>query len=671
MPSWREQILTELAPQVARLVVAADPDQLLLDEIILQHIREMGFEIITYDDPIAFRYVFESRFRTVWDRGEKADTGVVVRIDGSDLSSVPYDLLSAGLKLSFSLADIFDGLSYPVVSELDKADLDTLYRAREIQGADRLGDRATKDFIVRHVFEIAPELIAAPSDLLRVLLRLHYKRVRLPEVVGAWLAGVLAQRPALQDWPIVELISDRDEFMAFLQERWRVFLDRLAEQKSGGSGIADTEVTLEIPGPADIPFDHDDVKVYVDNLFVEGLLRPVSHPKRDVLENEWVTVGLEAASPQLQHVARLERLIDTVQTAVPTRDARHRDWLTYAYTLAELTVAACAVASNTTADVVEQITTTMSSADDAFEAWVERRYAALYNQPPTRPVMVHHIPIAIAHAMREDDRQRMALIVVDGLALDQWLVLRSVLEKQEPALRFSEDATFTWIPTTTSVCRQAIFAGKVPLYFPETITSTRKETSLWKQFWEDRGFGANRVEYAKGIDDSTISTAEELITNPKVRVLGLVVNTVDNIMHGMELGIAGMHNQVRQWAEAGFMAHLLDLLLSHDFDVFVTSDHGNIEAEGCGRPAEGVLCDSPGQRVRIYNDQVLREKTKDAFPEAIEWPPTGLPDDFLPLLAPRRKAFAVQGKAVVTHGGLSIQEVIVPFVHIERGNKRE
>jgi hypothetical protein len=55
-----------------------------------------------------------------------------------------------------------------------------------------------------------------------------------------------------------------------------------------------------------------------------------------------------------------------------------------------------------------------------------------------------------------------------------------------------------------------------------------------------------------------------------MRVVGLVVDKVDRIMHGMELGAAGMHNQVRQWTTQGYMAQLLDLLLDHGFQVTIT-----------------------------------------------------------------------------------------------------
>jgi hypothetical protein len=52
------------------------------------------------------------------------------------------------------------------------------------------------------------------------------------------------------------------------------------------------------------------------------------------------------------------------------------------------------------------------------------------------------------------------------------------------------------------------------------------------------------------------------------------------------------------------------------------------------------------------------------FPEAVEWPRIGLPDDYFPLLAPPRSAFIPVGEYSVSHGGMSLEEVVVPFVEI-------
>jgi hypothetical protein len=265
------------------------------------------------------------------------------------------------------------------------------------------------------------------------------------------------------------------------------------------------------------------------------------------------------------------------------------------------------------------------------------------------------------------DIRKVALVVLDGLALDQWIVLREVLISQRPQWQCHESAVFAWIPTLTSVSRQAVFAGKPPIYYPESIHRTDKEASLWSQFWSDQGLTPMEVAYARSLrTHADLATVEALVTHPKVRVVGLVVDAVDAIMHGMTLGTAGMHNQVRQWAGEGCLASLLDLLFHHEYTVFLTSDHGNIEAVGCGRPAEGVVADVRGERARVYPDQALRDQVAARFPNATEWPSHGLPEDYLPLLAPGRFAFVREGDRIVGHGGIALEELIVPFIHIER-----
>ena len=62
MSSWRSRILGEFTPGVAPVTLVADPDGLLLEEGVLTDIHEQGFEIVPFEDPIAFRYAYESGF---------------------------------------------------------------------------------------------------------------------------------------------------------------------------------------------------------------------------------------------------------------------------------------------------------------------------------------------------------------------------------------------------------------------------------------------------------------------------------------------------------------------------------------------------------------------------------------------------------------------------------
>jgi len=665
MSSWRDQILKEFTPKVARLTLVADPDGLLIEEGILQGISERGFDLIPFEDRVAFRYAYESKFRSRWDRGEHTDLVVVLRSHASNLSGLPYDLLQTGRKLSFNLGAVFPSFSYPVVADLDRGDLDSLYEAQKQHAPAQLGDNATKEFVLRHVFEITPELIKQPSDLLRVLLRRHYRSQRIPTILDERFIHLLRQHPVFDNWPLEALVSDREAFFAFLQERWPIFLDR--EATRSGFGVCEDKKPygLAIDGPIDLPFDHQDVRIYINNLFVEGLLQPVAHEHADMLSKNWVGIGVRTA-PIEDRSRRLGKLIDSLEVSLPAQDAKYTEWFHFARGWAELVQLMNEQPETVPMETSENVKRLQELVDTGFSAWLSSRYAGLVNLPPVPPVMLHHIPRYLARQIGENHSAKIALVVLDGLAMDQWLVVRGELASAQQDFRFREQGVFAWIPSLTSVSRQALFAGKAPIFFPNSLQTTDKESSLWTQFWADQGFAPNEVIYIKGLGDGSLEKVSEAISQPKVRIAGLVVDKVDKIMHGMEMGTAGMHNQVRLWAKQPYLRTLLNSLLDRGFRLYLTSDHGNVEAVGCGRPAEGAVADLRGERVRIYPDEALRGKVRDQFLTALEWGPVGLPENYLALLAPARLAFVQEKHRTVSHGSISIEEIVVPLVEIER-----
>ncbi len=665
MVSWRDTILREFTPQVARLTLVADPDGLLLEEGILKGIDERGFELIPFEDHVAFRYAYESRYRSRWDWGEMTDLVVVLRAAASDLQSLPYDLLQAGRKLSFSLADLFPNLSLRVVEALERSDLDTLYEAQARERLDRpLGENQTCSFILRHVFKVAPETIRDDAGLLKFLLERHYKGLKIPRILDDYLVATLKENGTFKDWPLDIVVPDREAFFAFLQERWPIFLDRIA---SAGGAVSEGRATygLEIPGPEHLPFEHHDIRVYVDNLFLEGLLDPVPRAKAGEFAATWAAVGVQIDVVDDRR-RRWSGLVETVEGSIPSSDAKHQGWQSFAPRWAQLIALRYGLNGKLPMEEIGRFEDLRQRIDDAFLRWARERFGTLHNHPALPPVMVHHVPRLLARHLDEARDAKVALLAMDGLSLDQWVVIEEVLRSQRPALRLREDAVFAWIPTLTMVSRQACFAGRPPLYFPTSIHTTDKEPRAWQRFWEDEGLTPNEVGYEKSIRVSDLERVDQLTSHPKLRAVGLVADKVDKIMHGMELGTAGMHNQVRQWAEQGVLASLLDMLLGRGFTVFLTADHGNIEASGCGRPSEGALADLRGERARVFNDASLRARVHQRFPDAIDWPPIGLPNDYLALLAPHRAAFVREDERLVGHGGITVEEVIVPLVWIER-----
>jgi hypothetical protein len=176
MADWRNYILQHFTEPTHRLTLVADPDGLLLEEELLAGIRTRGFDLLPFDDAVAFRYAYESSYRQRWDDDQPTDLRsarrvvVILRSPESSLQSLPYDLLQTGRTLHFSLPELFPKLSYPVVSALDPADLQALYEAYQNYQGPEMGDRATKGFVLKHVFGIVPELIKTRADLLKLLL---------------------------------------------------------------------------------------------------------------------------------------------------------------------------------------------------------------------------------------------------------------------------------------------------------------------------------------------------------------------------------------------------------------------------------------------------------------------------------------------------------------------
>ena len=68
-----------------------------------------GYDLLTFDDPIAFRYLHETRYR------DQPAPALIVRTGQADVRRLPFDLLRTGRQLSLTQHDLCSQLSYPVV----------------------------------------------------------------------------------------------------------------------------------------------------------------------------------------------------------------------------------------------------------------------------------------------------------------------------------------------------------------------------------------------------------------------------------------------------------------------------------------------------------------------------------------------------------------------------
>jgi len=548
--------------------------------------------------------------------------------------------------------ELFPKLSYTVIKELEHTQLDKLYNAYINYQGEQLSDTATKEFLLKNIYDIAPEMIRTRADLIKVLISKHLKNIDIPKIIDDYLIDLLHRNPEFTDWPLETIVCERAEFLLFLQESWENYITTVAS-KSGG-----------IPQNI-IPFDQSDIRVYINNLFFEGWLKPIQSPEPELLP-AWAMVGI-LTDITSQRQQQIEKLINRVQREIPNAQSSYKDWQQLAVSWAELSVVRHEQDITLTPNVDSKIEELQAIIEARFESWLLDKYAsiAMLSYWP-KPVMLHHVAPYLAHRRRSLGEEKIALIVVDGLALDQWFVMRDAFSCFSHNLYFDETYAFAWVPTLTSVSRQTIFAAQIPLYFGDSFVTTENEGRKWQKFWENEGLQYQNIGYYRGLGSGPVSEIETVITNPNIYILGLVVDTVDKIMHGMKLGSTGMHQQVGLWVQKGNLYELIDRLWDAGFSVYLTSDHGNIEATGRGRPSEGCLVELGGQRARIYEEVSLLNQVRNEFPETVRWTGQGLPEQYHVLLSRGRTAFTAKDEEIISHGGITIEEVIVPFVWLRK-----
>lgn len=426
------------------------------------------------------------------------------------------------------------------------------------------------------------------------------------------LAGVLTT-------PAARSIAIGRGDLAELQQMWDNWL-----RNGHGDG---SDAFLDAPGA-------------ILGLLGAGLLKPA--PLRASSLPDWAQVGALSPDP--------EQLIDELLAVQPSLPSDLAGWIETASWWGQ--VRATIAATPNPPDNAETAWQVWEDLDDRFRPWLRNAYGScLLSAAPFAALR------QVAHrlARRVEEGARILLVVVDGLGFAQWHPLRRATGLTV------HDATgsLAMIPTLTSVPRQAILSGKLPREFVEHIGNTSAEEQQWKKFWRGQGIADGDISYAK-----TLGHDVGAIPEMHGRVAAVVVNAVDDILHGADvLGDRQVAVGIDLWARAGFLKNLIDVATRSGYEIWITSDHGNLPTLASGTPREGQTVEQAGTRVRIYPNATLREQ----YAEHGEiWDPPGLPTEgagYFPLFAPGRSGYHT-GASRVSHGGISLDEVIVPVARV-------
>ena len=78
--------------------MVADPDRLLTEPRLSEALSAKGFELLLYEDPVAFRFVYETKYRPYFDSGAATDLIILSHGDRASLFKLPCDLLARSQK---------------------------------------------------------------------------------------------------------------------------------------------------------------------------------------------------------------------------------------------------------------------------------------------------------------------------------------------------------------------------------------------------------------------------------------------------------------------------------------------------------------------------------------------------------------------------------------------
>lgn len=244
--------------------------------------------------------------------------------------------------------------------------------------------------------------------------------------------------------------------------------------------------------------------------------------------------------------------------------------------------------------------------------------------------------------------QKVALIVIDGLAFWQYELLNQRLPVNK-----DEGLIYSWIPSITQLSRQAIFRGGNPQtgYRQGPIN----EDKLWFNFWKSKGLKKHEIVYQhEKVDFSNLNSVSKL---------ALVFKDLDDKMHG-STDYIDLLTLTKNWVERSRIDQIVKELIEKGFNVFLTTDHGNLQSKGWrglnGREKLGANASgSRSERHIEYSEKFLQEEFLGNNPDITD----SVVIEEQAIYFKNDLSFSNKD-VLVTHGGAHLLEVLIPFVKI-------
>lgn len=337
----------------------------------------------------------------------------------------------------------------------------------------------------------------------------------------------------------------------------------------------------------------------------------------------------------------INELFEFLTERIKTIGDQYKDWFEIAPKLGELGYAIFELNNKEYFDKYNEILNTINN---RFQLFVNNHYDSLFSMSGLRyPITIDKVQDYIAASTKNN---KIAFIVIDGMNYWQWTLLKHYLENEK--LNVEEKTTLSWLPSITAWARQSIFAGKKP---DLTITN-RTEGDLFKKYWIDK-----HKKQTYQVSYEAVKNNEKIkVPSSDITVAGFVTNGLDELMHGNILGYEQLFINTKLWIEKSCICDAVKELRNAGYEVYISTDHGNIEAELNLKLTAGqktvmlskskrfVQFDTEEQAITfIENNKEYRLGKKD---KSVYFRDTN--------------GFGSSGEKVITHGGSHILELLIP-----------
>jgi len=330
-------------------------------------------------------------------------------------------------------------------------------------------------------------------------------------------------------------------------------------------------------------------------------------------------------------------------------------------------------------------------ANTEFFKFVSRHYASWVNPKAVKaPVMSHNLFKAKVLPHIEKGVPTF-FIVIDNLRYDQWKAIQPLFSEN---FRIAEEDTFySILPTATQYCRNAIFAGLLPIdiekQFPHEWKNDEEEGG--KNLQEDEFFRAQlkrlkrtdiKHSYTKIVHHNDGQQLVNNIHNLLQNDLNIIIyNFVDMLSHARtemevlkELAAdeTSYRSITKSWFEYSPLNQALKRIADKKINIILATDHGSVRVK---TPCKVIGDKQTTANLRYKHGRNLNYEPKEvlAFRNPAE---AGLPtptvnssfifakeDGFL--CYPNNYNYYVNYyKNTFQHGGVSLEEMIVPVVRM-------